>query len=448
MQPALESIRKATLGTPFEGQVFVVGGAVRDELMGLPHSADFDLVTRLSSSELAALLAPLSSIQPVTYERFGTAMLQIQGADVELVTARRESYDESSRKPIVEPATLEEDAARRDFTINALMRSLHGGDLLDPTGRGLQDLRARVLRTPLDPVATFYDDPLRMLRAVRFKARLGFDLAAGLGDSIRSERDRLSIVSMERVRDELVKMLRHPSAPEALADLMDFGLMDVIAPEFRPMVGCEQGAYHHLDVWRHTLLVLKNAGSSDLVLSLGALFHDIGKPPTRSIDANGSVRFFGHEAAGATMTQEVLRRLRFPQREIDAVAALVKNHMRLGSSPEFTASAARRLLRDMGDQTDRLLALVEADANGLKAGIRVLDLAQVRARLAEVETRSPVSTLKSPLSGDRIMELTGIAPGPEVGRIKDLLTEKVLEGELMPDDQAGAETILKDVAKS
>src|SRR5579862_9861907 len=159
MHSALQAIRDRTKGTPFEGQLYLVGGAVRDELLGIAHEADFDLVTRLSSAELAGLLAPLSSIAPVTYERFGTAMLRIEGADVELVTARRESYDEGSRKPAVEPATLEEDAARRDFTVNALMRSIHTGELLDSTGSGLDDLKNKVLRTPLEPQATFYDDP-------------------------------------------------------------------------------------------------------------------------------------------------------------------------------------------------------------------------------------------------------------------------------------------------
>ncbi len=445
MHPALEAIRKATEGTPFEGALYLVGGAVRDELLGIPHEADFDLVTTRSSGDLAKLLGPLSSIAPVTYERFGTAMVRIEEADIELVTARRESYDETSRKPNVEPATLEEDAARRDFTVNALMRSLHTGELLDPTGRGLKDLDGRLLRTPLDPKATFYDDPLRMLRAVRFRWKLDFEPVPGLYEAVSAERDRLQIVSLERVRDEFVKMLGHHSAPDAMSELMDLGLLGVFAPEFLPMVGCEQGSFHHLDVWRHTLLVLGNAGAGDLTLSLAALFHDIGKPPTRSVDERGQTRFFSHEVVGAAMTQEVLRRLRFPQRDVDAVVKLVKNHMRLGSSPVFTPTAARRLLRDLGDQTERLLALVEADANGLKAGVRVLDLGEIRARLEEVKRDSPVEKLQSPLSGDRIMAITGLEPGPEVGRIKDLLTEKVLEGELKPDDAEGAEKIVRSV---
>jgi poly(A) polymerase len=439
MHPALHLIERATVGTRFERNLYLVGGAVRDELLGIPHSADFDLVTTQPSAELAALLAPLSSIPVVTYERFGTAMLRIADADIELVTARRESYDQKSRKPNVSAATLEEDAERRDFTVNALMCSLHTGELLDPTGKGLDDLQSKTLRTPLDPAATFYDDPLRMLRAVRFRWKLGFTPVPPLYKAISDERDRLKIVSMERIRDEFVKMLKHSTAPNAAAEMMELGLFESFVPEFIPMEGCEQGNYHHLDVWNHTLLVLRNAGAGDLLVSLAALFHDVGKPETRSIDSEGKIRFFAHEAVGASMTERILRRLKFPQRDAETVALLVKNHMRLGSSPEFTPTAARRLLRDLGDQTERLLDLVEADANGLKAGVRVLDLIAIRRRLQEVAEVTPIEQIRSPISGERIMQLTGLSPGPQVGQIKQSLTERVLEGELLPADIERAE---------
>jgi poly(A) polymerase len=447
VHPALESIKDATIGTPFEGDLFVVGGAVRDELLGIPHEADFDLVTTGSAPELARYLFEkgASAIAPVTYERFGTAMVQVEGIQIELVTARRESYDETSRKPSVEPATLQEDALRRDFTVNTLMRGIHDRNLRDPLGKGLRDLEEKLLRTPLDPVATFRDDPLRMLRAVRFRWKLGFAPADGLYEAIRQTRERLKIISSERIRDEFVKMLGLPSAPEAMQDLMDLGLFEIFIPEFLPMVGCEQGKYHHLDVWKHTLLVLKNAGSKDLVLSLAALFHDVAKPPTRFLDEEGNTRFFGHEHVGERMTKEILKRLKFPQKEVDEVALLVRNHMRLGSSPTFSSSAARRLLRDMDGEVERLLELVEADANGLKAGIRVLDLTPIRAKLATISYETPVATLDSPLSGEEIMELTSLPPGREIGRIKKLLTEKVLDGELAPEDKTSAAEIVRSI---
>jgi len=445
MHPALDPIRSATLGTPFENELWLVGGAVRDEELGLAHNADFDLVTRRDSGALARLLHEkgLSQIGPVTYERFGTAMVRVADTDIEIVTARRESYDEDSRKPTVEPASYEEDARRRDFTVNTLMRSLHTWELWDPLGLGLDDLRDKVLRTPLDPVTTFHDDPLRMLRAVRFRWKLRFDPAPGLYDAIRQAKERLRIISMERIRDELLKMLALPAAADCFRDLLDLGLLEIFAPEFLPMVGCTQGKYHHLDVWNHSLLVLQNAGLGDPVLSLAALLHDVGKPPTRTIDADGNIRFFGHEAVGASMARELLRRLKFPQKEVDEVALLVRNHMRLGSSPEFTPSAARRLIRDLDGDLERLLQLVEADANGLKAGVKVMNLDPIRQRISEVGQATPRKTLESPLSGEEIMAIANVAPGPEVGRLKNLLTEMVLEGELAPDDKLNAEAFIR-----
>jgi poly(A) polymerase len=445
MHPALQEIAAATRGTPFEGDLWQVGGAVRDELLGAGAQDDFDLVTTGDAAALARLLFErgVSTIPPVTYERFGTAMVRVREAQIELVAARRESYDDDSRKPHVEPATLEEDARRRDFTVNTLMRNLHTDELWDPLGQGLSDLRARTLRTPLGPAETFRDDPLRMLRAVRFRWKLGFDPAPGLYEAVRDERERLRIVSMERIRDEVLKMLRHPSAPDALKDLMDLGLIEIFASELLPMVGCEQGSYHHLDVWDHSRLVVRNAGHEDLILTLAALLHDVGKPSTRFIDENGNTRFFGHEGVGAEMTQTLLRRLKLPQRDVDAVARLVKAHMRLGSTTYFTKAAARRLLRDLDEDVDRLLALVEADASALRPGVRALDLAPIRARIAEVRRETPPETLHSPLSGSEIIEILGLEPGPAVGRVKSLLTERVLEGQLPPGDKEAAKAWLE-----
>lgn len=420
---------------------------MRDELLGLEPKDDYDLVTRGSAPELANLLwnRKISQIPPITYERFGTAMLMVDGIQIELVTARKESYAEDSRKPTVQPATLEEDAQRRDFTVNTLMRNLHTGELIDPLGCALADLESKVLRTPLDPHLTFVDDPLRMLRAVRFRWKLMFELAPGLFDAIREAKGRLEIVSMERIRDEFMKMLTGPNAPEALADLMQLGLFAVIAPEFEAMVAVEQGKYHHLDVWEHTLLALRNAATRDPILALSVVLHDVGKPPTRFIDDQGNTRFFGHEAVGESMSRTILRRLKFSEKDVEKVAKLVKNHMRLGTAPEFSASAARRLIRDLDGDVDKLLALVEADAGSLKPGVRALDLTSIRMRLSQVEAETPAKSLQSPLSGEEIMEFLQIGAGTEVGRIKALLTEKVLEGELKVGDKLAALEFLKKV---
>lgn len=444
MHPALEAIRRATAGTSFEAQLWLVGGAVRDELLYGSTPDDFDIVLQGSSQDLALYLYKqrISTIPPVTYERFGTAMVMVEGAQIELVTARRESYEEGSRKPSVEPATLEEDALRRDFTINTLMRNLHTGELKDPLGVGLADLESKLLRTPLEPAATFHDDPLRMLRAVRFRWKLNFLPAEGLYESIRAEAHRLKIISGERIRDELTKMLLLPSASHAFQEMEELGLLAQFAPELVELAGVEQGDYHHLDVWHHSLLALQSVPPGDLVLSWAALLHDVGKPETRFVDEGGRTRFFGHEEVGAKIAERLLRRLRLPVRDIEQVCLLIRHHMRLGTAGKLSLSAARRLIRDLGDQTSRLLALVEADQSAHKAGSPRVDLTQIRETLESVEKQTPRQTLESPLEGGEIMALLRIPPGPEVGKWKSFLTEKVLEGELAPGDKAAAEAAL------
>ena len=443
MHPALAKIQEAIRGTAYDGDLFLVGGAVRDELLGLPGSNDFDLVTRQSAPELAKFLFEkgVASFFPVTFERFGTAMVEVEGIKIELVTARKESYEKKSRKPNVQAGTYEDDARRRDFTVNTLLRSLSTSELIDPLGTGVPDLEGRVLRTPLDPVRTFEDDPLRMLRAIRFRWRFGLTPVKGLYDAIYMKRSRLKIISFERIRDELSKILVHPTAPDALDDLMKLKMFEIIAPEFIAMKGCEQGDYHHLDVWDHTRKVVANVLDNhpdDLILVLAALLHDVGKPPTQSIDELGKTRFFGHEAVGAEMAREILLRWKFSGDEVDQVCSLVKNHMRLGSAPVFTDSAARRLIKDLDSNLDRLLNLVDADANALKKGVRVFDVQVIRETIARVQEQTPVATLVSPLTGKEIMELTGLTQGKQVGALKRQLDEMVLDGQISPDDKEQA----------
>ncbi len=444
MHPAIERIAAALEGTPFAGKAYLVGGAVRDELLGRPIGNDLDVVVEADALAVVQWLweRGVAEGTPVTYAGFGTAMIRVAGATVEFVTSRRESYEPDSRKPHVKPATLLEDAQRRDFTVNTLLQEIRSGKLEDPLGQGLHDLEARVLRTPLDPVATFHDDPLRMLRAVRFKWQLGFEFTVGLGDAVRDQANRLQVISNERIRDELVKMLALPTSDGCMRDLMSLGLLDQFAPEFGPMVGCEQGGYHHLDVWNHTLLALKNAGTGDPILSLAVLMHDIGKPSTRTTDEEGRTRFFGHEAVGETLSRRILRRLRFGNEVEDEVALLVKNHMRLNSMTVVSDSAARRIVRDLGPSLDRWLKLIEADASALKPGVRDLDLSPLREHISRVSRQTPAERLVSPLSGEKIMALTGLSPGVDVGRLKELLVEDVIEGRLMPSDEAGAKTLL------
>jgi poly(A) polymerase len=448
---AVERIASATQNTEWFGRLYLVGGAVRDPLLGLEMPNECDIVVEGDAIELVNFLyaTGISELHPVVYPRFGTAMLHIDGSNVEFVSARKESYAEQSRKPNVQAASLLEDAQRRDFTINALMRNIHSGELLDLLGTGIEDLNKRVLRTPLEPVETFRDDPLRMLRAVRLKNRLNFAFAPGVAEAISKEASRLKIISAERIRDELIKMLLDRSAPQSLKDLMSLGLMREIAPEFVDAVGVEQGAYHDKDVWEHTLDVVEMAARGKyendeerLIVILAAALHDIGKPSTKSVESTGRVRFFGHDKRGAEIAEAILTRLRFPRKTVQAVSKLVGNHMRLGSAPEFTKAAARRLLRDMGELTEPFLLLCEADAAAIGRIPKPIPFDEIRSSLAEVQKSTESAPLDSPLSGEEIMSELGLGPGPKVGEWKQFLQEAVIEGVIEQGDKEGARKLI------
>ncbi len=426
----------------------MVGGAVRDLLLGAPAPKDVDLVVEGDALDLVRALwrSGVADGPPSVFENFGTAQVRVDGVDVEAVTARRESYRGDSRKPTVEPATLQEDAQRRDFTVNALLVDIASGEVSDPLGLGLDDLARRTLRTPLDPEQTFSEDPLRMLRAVRFRWQVGLEPAEGLVEAVRRTAHRLDIISAERIEDELAKMFARTTAADAFGDLMGWGLLDVFWPEFSAMKGVEQGQYHHLDVWDHTLLVVRMAASDDLLVNLGCMFHDVGKPATRSTEPSGKVRFFDHENVGAEMAREMLGRLRFPGEVIDRVSRLVKNHMRLGSGPVFTPAAARRVVRDMKGDAGRLLELVDADTKSLRPGVDVgRQMDKIRETIDQIQSATPISTLQSPLDGKEIMAITGRSEGTEIGRIKRLLLEEVLDGRIEPGDKAHATDFVRSL---
>lgn len=446
-------IAEVTIGTPWEYELWLVGGCVRDPLLGETTSPDIDIVLESDALKLARWLYKrgIGDIPPVTYPRFGTALIRVDNTNVEIATARRESYAPYSRKPTVEFGSLEEDALRRDFTVNSVFKNLHTGQLFDITGSGLADIHDRILRTPVNPDITFRDDPLRMLRAIRFKNRFKLTPTADLWHALIQERHRLEIVSAERIRDEFSKMLTSSSAANCLRDLMEVGLLAQFAPELCEMQGVEQGGYHTKDVWEHTLDVIERAsqekersGNQDLALMLGALLHDVAKPVTKSVDTDGRIRFFGHEKVGAKTAAKMLRRLRYSQKLIRVVSALVAHHMRLGSAVPFTKSAARRLVRDLGSITDLLVLLVECDATAIGRTEKGIDFADVRAKLAGVVVRGPTSEIESPLSGEEIMEALGLRPGPTVGSAKRKLTEAVLEGKLAGGDKAGALELLRE----
>lgn len=433
----LEAIGEAAtaLGT----QTYLVGGFVRDRLIGR-DGKDIDLLTVGDDGTdlLAAVARRFGWAPPQRFERFGTG--QVRGGDfiVEVVRARAESYDAASRKPDVRPGSLEEDIWRRDFTVNALCQTI-SGRVIDVTGRGLDDLRDGVLRTPLEPEQTFSEDPLRMFRAARFAAQLGFHTAPGLTEAMRRMAPRAQILSAERVAQELRRLLvaEHPRA--GLEVLRDGGLLPVWLPELEAMVGVEQGGFHVYDVFDHTTHTVAGV-PADLVTRAGALLHDVGKPPTHVVDERGRHTFYDHPGVGAEMATSLLTRLRFSNHEVAAVAALVRHHLRpIQYDPkEWGDSAVRRLARDIGDDRGRLLDLARADtrASSYPDTVAIDDLEQ---RLARLDPGGVVSHLRPALGGTEILALAPERPpGPWVGAVQRALDEAVLEGAFEAGDDEAA----------
>ena len=412
-------------------KAWIVGGYVRDRLLRRPH-LDLDLVVEDGDAlALARRFAELAHAgPPVTFERFGTAQVTLPGRLVEFVAARAESYAPDSRKPDVRRASLDEDLRRRDFTVNTMLMDLDG-NVHDPLG-GRRDLEAKLLRTPADPRQTFSDDPLRMLRAIRFAAELGFEVAPDLVPAMRELKGRLAppVISIERIRDELSRMLESERPNLALELLDQAELLGVVLPEIEACKGVAQSGYHTHDVYGHTLLTVDHT-PPELLCRLAALFHDAGKPAT----AKGDGTFLGHEEVGASIAKAALERLRFPQKDVDVVTGLVRLHLRpVFYRSEWTDGAVRRMARDAGPLLDRLMLLARADI-AASSYPEPEKLDELQARLDAVRAEHP-SRLAPLITGDEIMHLRGIGPGPEVGRIKQKLEELVIDGELPPDSQA------------
>ena len=426
--PALEVLGRAAreLGV----RAWAVGGYVRDHLLGRPHP-DLDVVVEGDALPVAERFARLTgSRRPVQFPRFGTAQVTWNGRLVEFASARADSYAPDSRKPEVRPATLQEDMLRRDFTVNALLMDVEGR-IHDPLG-GRADLERRLLRTPRDPLETFSDDPLRMLRAIRLAVQLDFELDPSLLPAIRRvrERARPPVLSVERVNEELRKALLSGQPRRALELLDAGGLLEVLMPEVYACHGVEQGGWHTQDVFGHSLETVQHA-EADLVLRLAALYHDVGKPPTATPDG----AFHGHDEVGAAMARDALVRLRFSNAEVEAASRLVRLHLRpVFYSSEWGDGAVRRLARDAGPLLGRLLALARADiaASAYPHGEKIDELEErLRSVLQETPTR-----MRIPITGADIMAVRGIGPGPEVGRLKARLEELVLEGSLPPEREA------------
>lgn len=441
MTTAIQKIREALKDTIYENHVYLVGGIVRDRIMGRPAKDDVDMVLEGDSSALACFLHEIKLAQhtPVLYPRFGTSMVTVDGVQIEIVGARKESYSTDSRKPDTEPATLKDDVFRRDFTINTLLENLNTGEVLDLTELGMSDITNGIIRTPLDPVQTFTDDPLRMMRAVRFAARFGFEIESNTLDGIHKSCERLKIISAERIRDEFVKTIIEPNALYALDILRTTGLLKEFLSELADCYGVTQNGYHTHDVWMHSLLTLEYLPvESGLSLRLAALLHDIGKPSVRSVDEKGFIHFYGHQLVSAEMVENILKRLKFSNAETEGITYLVLMHMRLGEySEKWSDSAVRRLIRDTGDRFDDLLTLVKADIKATGQIDQGVDLDALKDRIRSldaVENRN----YESPLNGNEIMQITGLEPGIVLGKLKDYLSSEVIEGHIPSGNKEAA----------
>lgn len=454
----LEILRETTRGTEYESRLYLVGGCVRDKLLNKPSATDdIDLVLEGDAPKLARFLWKHGAADhvPVTFPTFGTAMLHVggkeNGSQVEMVTARAETYREGSRKPTVVPGTLQTDALRRDFTINTFLENLHTGEITDPTGKGYADLAARVLRTPLDPIITFSDDPLRMLRACRFAAKLDFDIADETYAGILQNANRCDAdhgISFERIRDEFTKTLLTADAPRGLEMMRVTGLLLKFAPELTAMHGVTQNRFHRYDVWEHTMVALQNLPvKAPLNVRLAVLFHDIGKPRTRTVDdGTGDVHFYGHEDVGAEMARAIMTRLRFSVDEIRAVTQLVALHMRYGAYDPavWTDASIRRLIRAVGEHRQDLFTIARADIAACNTDdFPTVDLDGLSERMERLENEAQITKATSPLDGQEIMARLNLKAGPLLGKIKEALTDAVVAGELAPNDKDGAEQMAR-----
>jgi len=449
-------------GAEINQQAYVVGGFVRDyflDRLNLKKHPDIDFVTVGSGIKLAREVAKRLNVKKVsTFKQFGTAHISFKHIDLEFVGARKESYRKNSRKPIVEEGTLKDDQLRRDLTINALAWSLNKdsyGQLLDPFG-GIQDLHKKIVRTPIDPEATFNDDPLRMMRAIRFATQLEFDIEDQTWQAISNMAERIQIISSERITEELQKIIASPTPSIGFTYLFKAGLLSGFFPELHNLHGViEKNGIRHKDNFWHTLEVLDNVAevSDNIWLRWAALLHDIAKPVTQQFVPGTGWTFHGHDAIGAKWVKSIFRRLSLPMdARMRYVAKLVRLHLRPIAlvSEEVTDSAIRRLIYDAGDDLEDLMTLCRADITSkndrrVKKYHRNFDL--VEQRIQEVEEKDRIRNWTNPISGDEIMEAFDINPGRIIGNIKDDIKEAIFEGEIPNDHDAAFEYMMNNKDK-
>lgn len=433
-------------------EAYVVGGYVRDKILGKEVN-DIDIVVVGNGVEFAKAAADrFGKKKIVTFEKFGTAMLQLGESKFEFVGARKESYSQDSRNPVVESGTLFDDVSRRDFTINSLAVSINSqtfGQLVDHCN-GAEDIQRKIIRTPLDPLHTFNDDPLRIMRAVRFASQLGFEIERQTLDAIPLMKNRLSIISQERITDEFVKILGSAKPSIGLRLLFDTGILSIIFPELAEMAGVDQRQdHHHKDVFLHTCQVVDNISQNtgNIYLRFAALLHDIAKPKTKKFVEDTGWTFHGHEEIGARMVKHIFRKLKLPLDHVPYVEKIVRLHQRPMQLVDDTVtdSAVRRILFEAGEQIDDLMMLCRADItsknpNLVKKYTENYDL--VYERMKEVEEKDKLRSFQPPVRGDEIMEICQLPPGKLVGVLKSKIEEAILDGAIPNEHDAALNYLL------
>jgi len=449
--PVLSDVKKVAA---FRNEkVFIVGGFVRDKLLKR-ESNEIDFLIVGDGVQFATELSKRLGLKNViTYKNYGTAQLKCNNLQLEFVGARKESYDEKSRNPKIASATFEEDIARRDFTINSLAVSLNNenyAEIID-LFNGYEDINNKIIRTPIDSMITFNDDPLRILRAFRFASQLEFDVDGNVINSAHALRERLNIIAKERIAAEFFKILSSNKPSVGLNLLFHSGVLEIIFPEIAALEGIEQRKdYHHKDVFYHTCQVVDNisAVTQNVWLRFAALVHDIAKPPTKRFVEGTGWTFHGHEELGARMMKSIFKRMKFPLNKLEYIEKLIRLHLRpiALAKEEVTDSAIRRLIVSAGEDLNDLITLCRADItskNPGKVSRYLKNYNIVMSRVLEVEEKDRLKAFQSPVPGDVIMKVCGLKPSKKVGEIKTAIENAILDGEIQNDYDAAYQYLLK-----